>query len=279
MALDERSERGEPGRVRDLTVRSGLVAQRADEAVDLADRVARHLLDRLERRARAGRVALLEQPRGAGLDEDHVDRVAGGVVQVAGDARALLDGCEPALALAVSLGRGSSRARGAAVSGRRRTTRRPDEHAEEERHGRHLALPDADGGDVRHEEADGDGGRAPVPRVRVVPARGEQVERDGRPERRPGGEPSAEQHVLATVVSANTAERRAAPDDERQRRDRGQHDAGRVDARVRPRSRAARERGPASRRARPRRSRASSATSLRSSLRRCVVSAAPSSRG
>ena len=47
---------------------------------------------------------VLQQPGGTGLDEDDVDRVAGGVVEVARDAGALLGRGQPALALGVPLG-------------------------------------------------------------------------------------------------------------------------------------------------------------------------------
>ena len=81
-----------------------VLAQRAHEPVDLRDRVAGDLLDRLEGGAGRVRVALLEQPGGPGLHEDDVDRVPRGVVEVARDARPLLGRREPPLALGVALG-------------------------------------------------------------------------------------------------------------------------------------------------------------------------------
>src|SRR4029450_3637419 len=80
------------------------VAQRAPEPVDVADGLACDLLDGLDRGAGARRVPVLEQPCGAGLDEDHVERVAGRVVKVAGDPRPLLGGGGARLALGVALG-------------------------------------------------------------------------------------------------------------------------------------------------------------------------------
>ena len=102
-ARDERVERGEPGGRLDA-VRRALLAERAHELVDLGERLARDLLDRLDRRARARRVLLEQQARGAGLDEDHVHGVAGRVVQVAGDPRPLLGARETPLALGLPLG-------------------------------------------------------------------------------------------------------------------------------------------------------------------------------
>src|SRR5215217_5773915 len=62
------------------------------------------LLDRRERLAHAVRTALGLQPPHTGVDEDHVDRVPGRVVQVARDPAALLRGSELTLALGVALG-------------------------------------------------------------------------------------------------------------------------------------------------------------------------------
>jgi hypothetical protein len=72
-----------------------VVPQGTHQPVDLADRLARHLLHDGDRLPGALRVAAVEQPRGARLDEDHVDRVPGGVVELAGDAGPLLGGGEP----------------------------------------------------------------------------------------------------------------------------------------------------------------------------------------
>ena len=81
MALGERLEGGEAGR--GSIPPTGLpgeviLAEGSDELVDLAERLPRDLLDCLQRLAGALEVALLlEQPRGPGLDEDHVDCVSG----------------------------------------------------------------------------------------------------------------------------------------------------------------------------------------------------------
>jgi len=83
---------------------TGAVTQHADEAVDLADRLACHVLDRLQRLAGAPGVLLVEQPRGPGLDEDHVDRVPCRVVEAPRDARALLGHGQAAFALSFLLG-------------------------------------------------------------------------------------------------------------------------------------------------------------------------------
>src|SRR6266545_7326691 len=102
MALRKHLERGKTGRRLDPRDRA-VLPQRPHELVDLVERVAGHLLDRLERLAGALQILLLEESRRAGLDEDHVDRVAGGVVEVAGDAGALLGRRQAALALGLAL--------------------------------------------------------------------------------------------------------------------------------------------------------------------------------
>ena len=97
-------ERGEPGRRLDLAPVGGAVlAENADELVDLRQGLACDVLDRLERGSRSRRILLLQEACGSGLHEDDVDRVAGGVVQVAGDPGALLGGCEAPLALGLPL--------------------------------------------------------------------------------------------------------------------------------------------------------------------------------
>ncbi len=66
--------------------------------------VSLDLLDGVERAPGGGRILLVQQPRRAGLHQDHVDRVAGRVVQLPGDPGALLGGGEPALPFGVALG-------------------------------------------------------------------------------------------------------------------------------------------------------------------------------
>ncbi len=107
MTLGKRLESGQPdGRLDASSVLSArvVVAQRANELVDLAERLARDLFDRHQRRAGALWIPLLEQPGRPGLDEDHVDRMPGGVVEIACDARALLGRGKAALALGLLLG-------------------------------------------------------------------------------------------------------------------------------------------------------------------------------
>ena len=103
MALGERVERGETRGRLDLAGRD-VLAQRADELVDLAERVARDLFDCPERGAGSRRIPFLQQAGRTRLDEDHVDRVPGRVVQVAGDAHALLRRGEPPLSFGLALG-------------------------------------------------------------------------------------------------------------------------------------------------------------------------------
>jgi hypothetical protein len=101
VACDERVERREAGRRIDRSIRGARVAQRADDLVDLADRLARQLLDRLQRRLRA--LGIPSHAGGTGAQRDHADRVAGGVMEVAGDPGALLGGREATLAFARAL--------------------------------------------------------------------------------------------------------------------------------------------------------------------------------
>ena len=104
MSLDERVERGQSRWRLDLNVPvRRVLAQDPHELVDLTDGLARDLLDRLERRTRLVGAARRVEPAQAGVDEDHVDRVTGGIVEVAGDARAFLRGRQPALALGIPL--------------------------------------------------------------------------------------------------------------------------------------------------------------------------------
>jgi hypothetical protein len=195
VSLDERLEGGEPERRLHCSacVFSEIVlAQSSDELVDLTERLARHLLDRLERGLRALRVLLIEQPCRARLNEDDVDRVAGRVVEVARDAGAFLRSGEAALALGFTLGAtklllevGDPCAPLAdSVADHPRPT--PDEGAEEEGDGRELVLRDTGGTGVEDEEARHDPARQPPRRSRLLGAQGEEVEGDGRAERGTG---------------------------------------------------------------------------------------------
>src|SRR4030095_11012398 len=186
--LGQRVERGEARRRLDV-LRRTVLAQGADQLVDLPKRVARHFLDGLEGRARALEVLLLEKAGAAGLDEHHVDRMAGRVVQVAGDAGALLRGRETPLALRFALGpkrpllqlRESLATEARAVSGG--PGRRPDSGSEQE------LGPELAGDDVRpqqYEEAE-HGGGVPESRTRVVTVLGDREEGDREANRR--GEP------------------------------------------------------------------------------------------
>ena len=106
MALGKRLESGQPDGWLDASsvLSRRVVAQHAYELVDLAERLARDLFDRHQRRAGALWIPLLQQPGGPGLDEDHVDRMPGGVVQIACDTRAFLRRGETTLALGLLLG-------------------------------------------------------------------------------------------------------------------------------------------------------------------------------
>ena len=107
LTLGKRLERGKAERwlhVRAARLGGRFLSQRSDERVDLAERLARHLLDRLEGGLRALRVLRAEQPCGAGVDEDDVDRMACRVVEVARDPGALLRRGEAAFLFGVALG-------------------------------------------------------------------------------------------------------------------------------------------------------------------------------
>src|SRR6516225_5759442 len=98
----ERAQRRESGRRLDrpaISVTSSVLAQPADQLVNLTDRVAGDLLDRRERLLDRGWVALLEQPGSPRLDQNHVDRVRRRIVQVSRYPGALLGCDEPSLAV------------------------------------------------------------------------------------------------------------------------------------------------------------------------------------
>src|SRR5690242_20162212 len=97
IALDERPQRGEADWWFDR-LSAPVLSKPADEQVDFADGFAREVLDRAKRRTGRTGIALLQEARGPGLDEDHVDRMRGGVVQVACDACPLLGSCKASLA-------------------------------------------------------------------------------------------------------------------------------------------------------------------------------------
>ena len=200
------------------------------------ERLACDFLDRLQRGSRSRRILLLQQTCGPGLDEDHVDRVAGGVVEVAGDAGALLRGCQTPLALGFPLGPqraihqlGQARAALAdPVADHPRAA--PDERAGEERHDRKLILRQSGSGDVEGEDArdDGDGQlRASARGSRVEP---EKEESDSRSERRPRGIVERGQGDACRRGEREHGERRAAAGEKRERAQRGQGDAERVEA-------------------------------------------------
>ena len=170
MALDERVERGQAGRRLDAV--GALVAQRAHQLVDLADGLARDLLDRRERALRAprgSRSAL--QPPEPGVDEDDVDRVAGRVVQVAGDPRALLGGGQAALRCLDALG-ASAPARSVRVAGQPGAA--PDEPRRTRSRRREHDRPRRRRGDVGDQEHAGDRDRQPRRRARPVGLRGQK---------------------------------------------------------------------------------------------------------
>jgi hypothetical protein len=81
-----------------------VLAQCPHQLVDLADGRAGHFLDGGDRTSEPFGVAIVQQPGGAGLDEDHVDGMAGGIMQFASDAGALLRGREASLPRSLAFG-------------------------------------------------------------------------------------------------------------------------------------------------------------------------------
>ncbi len=184
----------------------------------------------------ARRILFLQQAGGAGLDEDHVDRVTGGVVEVAGDARSFLGRREPALALRLPLGAQGTllqlgdpaSALAEPVTDHPRAT--PDERASQERHEWERVVGDARSGDMQGVEAgDRAGGeeRASAGRGRME---AEEEERDGRSERRTLRIVERREGNGRCGGDREHGEWRAPPGHERQRAERGQRDPERIQA-------------------------------------------------
>ena len=172
------------------SARPVVLAQGSDELVDLAECLARHILDRLQSDSCAPGIACAEQSRRPGLDEDHVDRVASGVVEIASDAHAFLGHGETLLALGFP--RGSACAvlelgdllapLPHAVPDHPRPT--PDENAEEEWNGRERAVGDADRSGMNDEHRRDDRPCEPPRAPCLLGAEREEEHGDGRAERR-----------------------------------------------------------------------------------------------
>ena len=235
-------------------VRRAVLAENADELVDLAQRLACDLLDRLERGPRSLGILLLQQPRRAGLDEDHVDRVAGRVVEVAGDARALLGGREAALALGLPLGPQRRAPRGLRAASRRCRTRSPSTQAPPQttvpkRSGTTGSSSCADAGGADVDDKQADDGRGGQPRPRLAPRAGLSA-RKKRATVGPSGGPSAYprrvQDGAGRGGEREDGEGRAAPGDEREGREprpgRRRADRGRVCSSAEPPAARQRER-------------------------------------
>ena len=186
--------------------------------------------------ARARRVVLRAQAPESGVHEDHVDRVARGVVQVAGDPGAFLGRGEAALAFGFPFG--PQRAllqlghplapEPCAVAGKPGPA--PHDDAERDRRAREVAVLESHRGDVRGQQCDGERERDPQLGARCVGAGGQEVQRDGRPERRAGGFGDDAQRDAGDTREDEHAQRGRAPRDERQRRQRRQQHGGRSEA-------------------------------------------------
>ena len=238
VALDQGREAGQAERRLDVPAvlrRQVALAKRADELVDLGQGLPRDLLDRLERRPRALRVALAEQPGRACLDEDDVDRVTGRVVQVARDPRPLLGRRQPALALGIPLrplGAGDELGDPLAPQAdavAEHPGAAPDDDAEEERHGREGIFRVADRADVHHEESRDRRGCHPGARAGSLRRQREQEERGGRAEGRPADIAHTVEYRARGGGGDEDREWRAPPTEERERRSSGQHDPQQVD--------------------------------------------------
>ena len=88
--------KGRLRRHRDLLV---LGAEHAEQPPHLVERLRGGSLDRVDGRAGVVGLGLEAVPRPSGLEDDDADRVRDDVVQLAGDARALLEHCEARLLL------------------------------------------------------------------------------------------------------------------------------------------------------------------------------------
>ena len=213
VALDQGREAGQAERGLDVPAvlrRQVALAKGADELVDLGQGLPRDLLDRLERRPRALRVALAEQPGRPCLDEDDVDRVTGRVVQVARDSRPLLGRRQPALASASRSARSARatssacrRAAGAPVADDRRRPRR-GRRTGAARSGR--LVRDRGRADVDGEQAEHDGRGPPEPLAGALVRRGgerRRVRRSGRTAVQPRSR-ARSWGALAAVVTTKT---------------------------------------------------------------------------
>jgi ABC-type multidrug transport system ATPase subunit len=229
VALRERVERREAERRLHLArrlQRAAVVAQDADELIDVVHRLARDLLDRLEGRSRPLGILLAQEAGGAGLDEDDVDRMAGRVVEVTGDARAFLGGGQAALALCLALRPQSAllelghalAAHPHAIAEDPRAA--PDERSEEERNGGELITGETDGADVGDEETDYSRGGQPRGHARLFGARGQEIERNRRAERRAGRISEPVQRRARGSGQSEHGQRGATPGDQWQRRER-----------------------------------------------------------
>ena len=198
MALGKRLESGEAERRLDRVpadvVRTPIIAQRSDELVDLAESLACHLLDRLERGCLCApgsrlpsslaapawtRITLIAWPaeswrsraiRGALLRHSETPLALGVPL---GAQRALLELGDPLAPLADT------------VADHPPPT--PDESAEEERYGRELVLGHTDGAGVDDEHRRNHDADQPPRGLRPLGAQGEEEESDRGAERGPGG--------------------------------------------------------------------------------------------
>jgi hypothetical protein len=208
--------------------RAIVVTQDADELVDFLHGLARDLFDRFQGRSSARRILLAQEAGGTRLDEDDVDRMAGGVVEVTRYARAFLRGGEAALALRLALGPQRTLLElghvGAAhpnpVANHPRGA--PDQRSEQERNGGELVAGESDCADVDDEEAGHGRGGQSRGHARLFGARREEIERDRRPERRPGRIPERVQRGACRSSQSEHGERRPATAGQGQRRERRQ---------------------------------------------------------
>ena len=169
-----------------------VVPQRADQLVDLAQGLSGEGLDRCECCARTSRILLGEEPCGAGVHEDHVDRVPRGVVEVPCDPGSFLGGREASLAqsLAFRLTSALLEVRNAFSSQSDAVTEHPgaapDQCSEEGRDDRELIAAIAGRDDVGDEEERDDDRCQPAAVPGSIAVQAHEEERDRRTDWRPG---------------------------------------------------------------------------------------------
>jgi hypothetical protein len=204
------------------------------DRVDLAQCLAGDGLDRRQRVARAARIPFCEQSRGAGMDQDHVDGVAGRVVEVARDPRPFLGGRELALALSLALGpvrpllelRDALAAQPNPVADNPRAA--PNHSSERGWDDGELVASDTRGGNVDREQSEYRCGGCSHAGTGCG-AKAEKEQRDHWPDGRPRRIVETVDHGARRRSQHEHDERRPAAGNERQRRAGGKENAQQIE--------------------------------------------------